>query len=285
MDPQARQLCPSCRNTATMLRLHDLRTGRDVVPRWVCWNCCSILEASSEANTVNDGGPFWSPFRVLQHDIEAPTEHHPTPGTPESPRPPRPTSPPPASPRPASPDDAPSEDIRAHAGLADGHVGLVIGLGGYVVDIRILLDWGRRLRYDRAIFTIENISPTVNTTTKKVYVGVYFDLVCLGTHLRSHLTLLNTTVRGQILTAEHMRKLETKLVQLLSFPMEFAEDEPKIAYSGNRVLLVPHCQRPLSINSWNVRNYALQIFELRGTCETRANFHVSIDRVRSLAAA
>ena len=154
-----------------------------------------------------------------------------------------------------------------------------------MVDSRILLDWGRRLRYDRAIFTIENISPTVNTTTKKVYMGVYFDLVCLGTHLRSHLTLLNTTVRGQILTAKHMRVLETKLVQLLSFPMEFAEDEPKIAYSGNRVLLVPHCQRPLSINSWNVRNYALQIFELKGTCETRASFHVSIDRVRSLAAA
>ena len=154
-----------------------------------------------------------------------------------------------------------------------------------MVDIRILLDWGRRLRYDRAIFTIENISPTVNTTTNKVYVGVYFDLVCLGTHLRSHLTLLNTTVRGQILTAEHMRVLKTKLVQLLSFPMEFADDEPKIAYSGNRVLLVPHCQRPLSINSWNVRNYALQIFELKGTCETRVNFHVSIDHVRSLTAA
>ena len=210
MDRQARQLCPSCRNTATMLRLHDLRTGREVVPRWVCWNCCSILEA---VITVNDGGPFWSPFRVLQNDIEASTEHHPTPGTPESPRPPRPTSPPPASPRPASPDDAPSEDIRAHAGLADGHVGPVIGLGGSLVDIRIQLDWGRRLRYDRAIFTIENISPTVNTTTNKVYVGVYFDLVCLGTHLRSHLTLLNTTVRGQILTAEHMRVLKTKLVQ------------------------------------------------------------------------
>ena len=113
----------------------------------------------------------------------------------------------------------------------------------------------------------------------------HFALVCLGTHLRSHLTLLNTTVRGQILTAEHMRVLKTKLVQLLSFPMEFADDEPKIAYSGNRVLLVPHCRRPLSINSWNVRNYALQIFELKGTCETRANFHVSIDHVRSLTAA
>ena len=41
----------------------------------------------------------------------------------------------------------------------------------------------------------------------------HFALVCLGTHLRSHLTLLNTTVRGQILTAEHMRVLKTKLVQ------------------------------------------------------------------------
>ena len=60
---------------------------------------------------------------------------------------------------------------------------------------------------------------------------------------------------------------------------------PKIAYSGNRVLLVAHCQRPLSINSWNVRNYALQIFELKGTCEKRGNFHVSIDHVRSLTAA
>ena len=27
--------------------------------------------------------------------------------------------------------------------------------------------------------------------------------------------------------------------QLLSLPMEFTDDEPKIAYSGNRVLLVP----------------------------------------------